>query len=116
MLEFVAIFLPGVIFACAAEHLMKRKLETHYFIFLAAFNILALNVAALALRSIIADFLSQDGYILASGTMDYATSLLKQALYSVLSGIPVCLVEAFIGRYVFVSLDDTKKEEEEKNA
>lgn len=116
MLEFVAIFLPGVIFACAAEHLMKRKLDTHHFIFLAAFNILALNIAALALRSIIADFLSQDGYILSSGTMDYATSLLKQALYSVLSGIPVCLVEAFIGRYVFVSLDDTKKEEEDKNA
>lgn len=116
MLEFVAIFLPGVIFACAAEHLMKRKLDTHYFIFLAAFNILVLNIAALALRSIIADFLSQDGYIMASGIMDYATSLLKQALYSILSGFPLCLVEAFIGRYVFVSLDDTKKEEEEKNA
>lgn len=116
MLEFVAIFLPGVIFACAAEHLMKRKLDTHYFIFLAAFNILVLNIAALALRSIIADFLSQDGYILASGTMDYAASVLKQALYSILSGFPLCLVEAFIGRYVVVSLDNTNKEEEEKNA
>ena len=48
--------------------------------------------------------------------MDYATSALKQALYSILSGFPLCLVEAFIGRYVFVSLDDTNKEEEEKNA
>ena len=110
MLEFVAIFLPGVIFACAAEHLMKRKLDTHYFIFLAAFNILVLNIAALALRSIIADFLSQDGYILASGTMDYAASVLKQALYSILSGFPLCLVESFIGRYVVVSLDNTNKE------
>ena len=92
MLEFVVIFLPGVIFAWAAEHLMKRKLDTHYFLFLTAFNILA------------------------SGTMDYTTSALKQALYSILSGFPLCLVEAFIGRYVFVSLDDTNKEEEEKNA
>lgn len=113
MLEFVVIILPGVIFAWAAEHLMKRKLDTHYFLFLTAFNILALNVAALALRNLIADFLSPDGYILSSRIMDYAESLLKQALYSLLSGVPLCLVEAFIGRYVFVSLDDTKKEEEE---
>ena len=113
MLEFVVIILPGVIFAWAAEHLMKRRLDTHYFLFLTAFNILALNVAALALRNLIADFLSPDGYLLSSGTMDYATSLLKQAIYSLLSGVPLCLVEAFIGRYIFVSLDDTKKEEEE---
>ena len=115
MLEFVAIILPGVIFAYAAEALMKRRLATHYFIFLAAFNVLALNVAALALRNIIADFLSADGYLLATGSMEYATALLKQIIYSCLSGIPLCVVEAFIGRYICLSLDDTKKEEEHKD-
>lgn len=114
MLEFVAIILPGVIFAYAAECLMKRRLDTHYFLFLVAFNILALNFAALALRNYIADFLSEDGYLLASGNMDYATALLKQIIYSILSGIPLCLVEAFIGRYISISLDDTKKEEEKE--
>ena len=112
MHEFVVILLPGIVFSHGAEHLMKRKLDTHYFVFLSAFNILVLNIAALALRSIIADFLSQDGYLMSSGTMDYATSLLRQALYSLLSGIPVCLAEAFLGRYLFISLDDTKKEED----
>ena len=111
MLEFVAIILPGIIFAYAAERLMKRRLDTHYFLFLSAFNILALNIAALALRNFIADFLSEDGYVLASGNMDYVPALLKQMLYAALSGIPLCLVEAFIGRYISVSLDDTKKEE-----
>lgn len=115
MLEFVAIILPGVIFAYAAECLMKRRLDTHYFLFLEAFNILALNIAALALRNFIADFLSEDGYILASGNMEYTAALLKQIIYAVLAGIPLCLAEAFIGRYISVSLDDTKKEEENKN-
>ena len=116
MLEFVAIILPGVIFAYAAEALMRRRLGTHYFLFLAAFNILALNFAALALRNIVADFLSADGYLLATGNMDYATALLKQIIYSVLSGIPLCVVEAFIGKYISIHLDDTKKEDGEKNA
>ena len=112
MLEFVAILLPGVIFAYAAEALMKRRLTTHYFLFLAAFNILALNVASLVLRNFIADFLSADGYALASGNMEYATALLKQIIYACLAGIPLCLVEAFIGKYIHLSLDDTKKEED----
>ena len=112
MLEFVAILLPGVIFAYAAEALMKRRLSTHYFLFLAAFNILALNVASLVLRNFIADFLSADGYALASGNMEYATALLKQIIYACLAGIPLCLVEAFIGKYIHLSLDDTKKEED----
>lgn len=116
MLEFVAIILPGIVFAFAAERLMKRRLDTHYFVFLAAFHILALNFAALVLRNIIADFLSTDGYVLASGNMDYAEALLKQSLYAILTGIPLCLVEAFIGRYISVSLDDTKKEDENQNA
>ena len=63
-----------------------------------------------------ADFLSADGYVLASGNMDYAEALLKQSLYAILTGIPLCLVEAFIGRYISISLDDTKKEEENQNA
>ena len=112
MLEFVAIILPGVVFAYAAEALMKRRLTTHYFLFLAAFNILALNVASLVLRNFIADFLSADGYALASGNMEYATALLKQIIYACLAGIPLCLVEAFIGKYIHLSLDDTKKEED----
>ena len=112
MLEFVAILLPGVVFAYAAEALMKRRLTTHYFLFLAAFNILALNVASLVLRNFIADFLSADGYALASGNMEYATALLKQIIYACLAGIPLCLVEAFIGKYIHLSLDDTKKEED----
>lgn len=116
MLEFVAIILPGVLFAYAAEALMRRRLDTHYFLFLAAFNVLALNFTALLLRNFIMDFLSEDGYALASGNMEYATALLKQIIYSVLSGIPLCLVEAFIGKYISFHLDDTKKEDEEKHA
>ena len=115
MLEFVAIILPGVLFTYGAEALMKRRLTTHYFIFLAAFNILAMNFAALLFRNIIADFLSADGYLLASGNMEYATALIKQIMYACLTGIPLCLAEAFIGRYVHLSLDDTKKENEEKH-
>ena len=115
MLEFVAIILPGVVFAYAAEALMKRRLTTHYFIFLAAFNILAMNFAALLFRNIIADFLTADGYLLAAGNMEYATALLKQIIYACLTGIPICLVEAFIGKYVYLSLDDTKEKDKENN-
>ena len=115
MLEFVAILFPGVIFAYAAQALIKRKLSAHSFVFLAAFNILALNFAALLLRNFIVDFLSDDGYALASGYMDYATALLRQITYACLAGIPLALVEAFIGKYIHLSLDDTKKEETEEN-
>ncbi len=112
MLEFVAILFPGVIFAYAAQTLMKRRLSTHYFLFLAAFNILALNFAALLLRNFIVDFLSDDGYALSSGYMDYATALLRQITYACLSGVPLSLAEAFIGKYIQLRLDDTKKEED----
>ena len=115
MLEFVAIILPGVIFAYAAEALMRRRLGTHYFLFLAAFNILALNIAALLLRNFIMDFLSEDGYILASGSMEYATALFKQIIYACIAGVPLCLVEAFVGKYIHLRLDDTREEGEEKN-
>lgn len=119
MLEFVIIVLPGIIFAYFAEFLMKRRLHPHSFLSLAAFNVLVLNVVALALHSITTDFLSVDGYTLALGNMDYATGVIKQIVLSALAGIPLCLVEAFIGRFISVSLDDTKrskKEDEEKNA
>ena len=111
MLEFIAILFPGVIFAYAAQTLMKRKLTTHSFLFLAAFNILALNFAALLLRNFITDFLSEDGYALSSGYMDYATALLRQITFACLSGVPLCLVEAYIGKYVHLRLDKAKKEE-----
>lgn len=107
MLEFVAIILPGVVFAYAAEFLMKRRLNTHYFLFLVAFNILALNFLSLELRNVTADFLSEDGYALASGNMDYAVALLKQMIYACLAGVPLSIVEAYIGKYVSLSLDDT---------
>ena len=113
MLEFIAILFPGVIFAYAAQTLMKRRLSTHYFLFLTAFNILALNFAALLLRNFITDFLSDDGYALSSGYMDYATALLRQITYACLSGVPLCLVEAYIGKYVHLRLDKAKKEEKE---
>lgn len=110
MLEFVVIILPGVVFAYAAEFLMKRRLSTHYFLFLVAFNILALNFASLELRNVTADFLSADGYALASGNMDYAVALLKQMIYACLAGVPLSIVEAFIGKYISLSLDDTGEE------
>ena len=113
MLEFIAIILPGVVFAYAAQVLMKRKPTTHSFLFLAAFNILALNFAALLLRNFITDFLSEDGYALASGYMDYTTALLRQITFACLTGVPLCLAEAYIGRYVHLSLDKAKKEEKE---
>ena len=114
MLEFVVILLPGILFAYAAEWLMKRRLGTHHFLFLSAFNVLVLNFSTLMLCDFMADFLSADGYVLALGSMQYATTLLKQIIFIALVGIPLCLVEAFIGRYISISLDDTKKEKEEK--
>ena len=111
MLEFVAILLPGVIFAYAAEALMRRRLGTHYFLFLAAFNILVLNMVALALHTIPADFLTGDGYILASGSMEYATALIKQIIYTCVFGVLLCLLEVFVGRFVHLHLDDTKEED-----
>ena len=48
--------------------------------------------------------------------MEYATALLKQIIYACLAGIPLCLAEAFLGRFLSISLDDTKKDEENKNA
>lgn len=115
MLEFVILVLPGIIFACFAEFLMKRRLHPHSFLSLAAFNVLVLNVVALALHSITTDFLQADGYTLALGNADYALGVIKQIILSALAGIPLCLVEAFLGRFLSVSLDDTgrgKKEEE----
>ena len=115
MLEFVILVLPGIIFACFAEFLMKRRLHPHSFLSLAAFNVLVLNVVALALHSITTDFLLADGYTLALGNADYAIGVIKQIILSALAGIPLCLAEAFLGRFLSVSLDDTgrgKKEEE----
>lgn len=115
MLEFVVIVLPGIIFAYFAEFLMKRRLHPHSFLSLAAINVLVLNVVALALHSITTDFLLADGYTLALGNADYAIGVIKQIILSALAGIPLCLVEAFLGRFISVSLDDTgrgKKEEE----
>lgn len=115
MLEFVVIVLPGIIFAYFAEFLMKRRLHPHSFLSLAAFNVLVLNMVALALHSITTDFLLADGYTLALGNADYAIGVIKQIILSALAGIPLCLAEAFLGRFLSVSLDDTgrgKKEEE----
>lgn len=115
MLEFVVIVLPGIIFAYFAEFLMKRRLHPHSFLSLAAFNVLVLNMVALALHSITTDFLLADSYTLALGNADYAIGVIKQIILSALAGIPLCLAEAFLGRFLSVSLDDTgrgKKEEE----
>lgn len=115
MLEFVVIVLPGIIFAYFAEFLMKRRLHPHSFLSLAAFNVLVLNMVALTLHSITTDFLLADGYTLALGNADYAIGVIKQIILSALAGIPLCLAEAFLGRFLSVSLDDTgrgKKEEE----
>lgn len=115
MLEFVVIVLPGIIFAYFAEFLMKRRLHPHSFLSLAAFNVLVLNTVALTLHSITTDFLLADGYTLALGNADYAIGVIKQIILSALAGIPLCLAEAFLGRFLSVSLDDTgrgKKEEE----
>lgn len=115
MLEFVVIVLPGIIFAYFAEFLMKRRLHPHSFLSLAAFNVLVLNMVALTLHSIATDFLLADGYTLALGNADYAIGVIKQIILSALAGIPLCLAEAFLGRFLSVSLDDTgrgKKEEE----
>ena len=113
MLEYVSILLPGVIFAYAAQALMKRRLSKSGFLFLSAVNILALNALLLLLRGDeIMLFRDANGYVLALSNMEYATALLKQMILTCLAGIPICLVEAFIGRYIHLSLDDTKKEEE----
>lgn len=115
MLEFVILVLPGIIFAYFAEFLMKRRLHPHSFLSLAAFNVLVLNMVALTLHSITTDFLLADGYTLALGNADYAIGVIKQIILSALAGIPLCLAEAFLGRFLSVSLDDTgrgKKEEE----
>lgn len=113
MLEFVVIVLPGVIFAYFAEFLMKRRLHLHAFLSLAAFHVLVLNVAALALGSITVDFLSADGYTLALGNADFATGIIKQVILSALIGIPLCLAEAFLGKFLSVSLEDRGQEKKE---
>ena len=116
MLAFAVVILPGVLFAYAAEWLMKRKLNTHSFLFLAAFNVLSMNLIALALDMVPEIFLSAEGYNLAIRNMDYATALVKYIVFTALPGIPLCLAEAFLGRFLSISLDDTKKDEENKNA
>ena len=119
MLEFAILVLPGIIFAYFAEFLMKRRLHPHSFLSLAAFNVLVLNMVALALHSITTDFLQADGYTLALRNADTALGVIKQMILIALTGIPLCLAEAFLGRFLSVSLDDTKrskKEDEEKHA
>lgn len=112
MLEYVSILLPGLLFAYAVEVLMKRKLSKSGFLCLSAVNILALNALLLLLRGDeIVLFRDAGGYVLALSNMEYATILLKQMILTCLAGIPLCLAEAFIGKYIHLSLDDTKKEE-----
>lgn len=108
MLEFVIILLPGVLIALCAQRLMRCPLDRHALLFLLVLNILVLNLAALVLRNFIMDFLSTDSYALATGTLAYSQGLLHQLLYQLLAGIPLCLLEAYLGRYISVRLDDTK--------
>ena len=111
MLEYVSILLPGVIFAYATEALMKRRLSKSGFLFLSAVNILALTALLLLLRGDeIVLFRDAGGYVLALSNMEYATILLKQMILTCLAGIPLCLAEALIGRFLHLSLDDTGKE------
>ena len=47
MLQFITLIFPGILFAYVAEYLMKRRLDTHHFIFLSLFNILTINFIAM---------------------------------------------------------------------
>lgn len=111
MLEFVCIILPGVFFAYAAEALMNRQLTRHGFGFLAVTNVLLMNAAVLAFRNYFADFLTDDTYALALGSLDATTALMKQLIFSGVIGVPLCLIEAFAGRFLRLRLEDTGKED-----
>lgn len=110
MLEFVMILLPGVLLTYGTEFLMKRRLQRRTFLLLMVFHILALNGVLLALGAIPEAFLHGDGYTWALTSMEYATALIKQFLFTALVGIPLALIEAVLGRFLRLSLDDTRKE------
>ncbi|MGM9604548.1 MAG: hypothetical protein ACI3XG_05740 [Faecousia sp.] len=109
MLLFIVLFFPGILFAYAAEFLMRRRLDRHSFFFLVVFNILAINFVAMLLRNVVTVFLTGEDYKMAIESMDH---FVKQIIFSGIVGAPLCLLEAIIGRYVTLRLDDTKKEAE----
>lgn len=109
MLLFIVLFFPGILFAYAAEYLMKRRLDTHGFLFLAVFNILAINFIVMLLRNWITVFLSPDDYRL---VVDATDNFVKQIIFSGIVGLPLCLLEALIGKHVSLRLEDTKQDEE----
>lgn len=109
MLLFIVLFFPGILYTYAAEYLMKRRLDTHYFVFLAMFNVLAINFISMLLRDIVTIFFFVENYQLAVESME---NLVKQTIYSGFVGFPLCILEAIIGKYVSLRLEDTKKEAE----
>lgn len=111
MLLFIVLFFPGILFAYAAEYLMKRRLDTHRFLFLAIFNILAINFIAMALRNVVTVFLTGEDYRMAVDSMDH---FVKQIIFSGIVGAPLCLVEALIGKHVSLELEDSKKEQKDE--
>lgn len=113
MLEIVSIMFPGIIFAYVAEYLMHKKVSRHYFIFLCIFNIFALNVASLLLRDHLLFYLTSDGYTRVIGNETISTVSLKHLTFACVAGVPVSIVEAFIGRIFSLHLE--KKEGEEQH-
>lgn len=111
MLLFIVLFFPGILYAYAAEFLMKRRLDTHQFVFLAMFNILAINFISMFLRDIVTVFLFVENYQLAVESMD---NLIKQTIYSGFVGFPLCILEAIIGKHISLRLEDSKKEPEDE--
>ena len=109
MLLFIVLFFPGILFAYAAEYLMKRRLDTHGFLFLAMFNILAINFAAMLLRDVVTMFLVPEDYRMAVDSMEH---FVRQIIFSGILGTPLCLLEAVIGKHVSLRLEDTRQHEE----
>ena len=85
MLQFITLIFPGILFAYVAEYLMKRRLDTHHFIFLSLFNILTINFIAMLLRDVFTVFLTSDDYKLVVESMENS---IKQIVFSGIVGVP----------------------------
>ncbi len=113
MLEFVFIMFPGIIVSYAVEYLMRKRMNRHQFVFLCVFNILVLNLAVLMFRHSMMDYLIGGGYANAMDDENGANAAILQVIYSFIAGIPLGIIEAFIGKVFSARLVDTSKKDED---
>ena len=111
MLQFITLIFPGILFAYVAEYLMKRRLDTHHFIFLSLFNILTINFIAMLLRDVFTVFLTSDDYKLVVESMENS---IKQIVFSGIVGVPLALLEALADKYLSLRLEDSAKQKQDE--